>query len=355
MQAIDADTHVDENDETWSYMSRSEQRYRPVLIRVPGQKHAHWVYDGMLRQRTIRDDQKDGTTAETRELLDIAARLRDMDRMGVSTQIVYSTFFAQPITDRAEVEYALRRSYNRWLAERCSHSNGRLRWIVVPPLLSMDRAIEEVRWAKEHGAVGILKKGDEEAGHWPSESYFFPLYEEAERLDLPITFHVGSGTTFGRGLPPGTAYGGGTPVIHAFQSLITRGVPLRFPKLRWGFIEANASWLPYVVYNLRHFVQTVKERPNVGGQTGEERINIAGSILETYNFYVSCQEDEDLRAIIAHVGEDYLLIGSDYTHNDFSSQLAYTNGLRERASKGDISQSAVQKIMCDTPRRFYGL
>jgi len=355
MLAIDADTHVDENEHTWSYMSEAEQRYKPVAIRVPGQKHGLWIYGGMQRLKTVRDNQRDGTTVETRELLDIDARLRDMDRMGVSTQIIYSTFFAQPITDRAEVELALRRSYNRWLAERCSQSNGRLRWIVVPPLMSMDKALEELRWAKEHGAVGVLKKGDQEAGHWPSEPYFFPLYSEAERLDMPITFHVGSGTTFGRGLPSGTAYGGGTPVVHAFQSLVMRGVPHQFPNLRWGFIESNASWLPYVIYNLRHFVEAVKERPNVGGQTGDERIDLSGNILAAYNMYVSCQEDEDLKAIMAHVGDDYLLIGSDYTHNDLSSQLAYTNGLQQRANKGDIPQESVRKIMYDNPKRFYGL
>ena len=38
--------------------------------------------------------------------------------------------------------------------------------------------------AKDHGACGILKKGDLEAGKWPADPYFFPLYEEANRLDL---------------------------------------------------------------------------------------------------------------------------------------------------------------------------
>ena len=39
----------------------------------------------------------------------------------------------------------------------------------------------------------MLKKGDAEAGFWPAEPYFYPFYEEAERLDLPICFHVGTG------------------------------------------------------------------------------------------------------------------------------------------------------------------
>ena len=42
-------------------------------------------------------------------------------------------------------------------------SKGRLRWICIPPLRNMDEAIKELRRAKDHGACGILKKGDEEA------------------------------------------------------------------------------------------------------------------------------------------------------------------------------------------------
>ena len=354
-RAIDADTHVDENDATWSYLQPTEQRYKPVYIHVPGHEHGLWIYDGMQRNRTIRSNQKDGTTAETRELIDVPARLRDMDRMAVETQVIFPTFFAQPITERPEVELALRRSYNRWLAERCATSNGRLRWIMCPPLMSMDKAIEEIRWAKDHGACGILKKGDKEAGFWPSEEYFFPLYQEAQKLDIAIAIHIGSGRFDGH-TSAGAAYTGGTPVIHAFNSLITRGVPPKFPNLRWGFIEAYASWVPYVLYNVKHIVDTLKERPNVGGHGSiTDGLSASGNLLAQYNFYVSCQVDEDLPYLLKHAGEDNLLIGSDYTHNDFSSQITFSTGLQQRADNGEIPQSVVRKIMYDNPRRLYGL
>lgn len=97
------------------------------------------------------------------------------------------------MTSRPEVELALTRSYNRWLADKCGQAHGRLRWVCVPPLNSMEKALEELRFAKDNGACGVLKKGDEEAGHWPDDPYFFPLYEEAERLDMPVCFHTGSG------------------------------------------------------------------------------------------------------------------------------------------------------------------
>jgi predicted TIM-barrel fold metal-dependent hydrolase len=161
-----------------------------------------------------------------------------MDRMGVDVQVMYPTLSLVEVTERPEVALALRRSYNRWLADRWARSGGRLRWIMLPPLRTIDKTLEELRFAKDHGACGLLKKGDREAGCWPADPYFFSLYEEAQRLDLPICFHTGSGTpdfSPARQFPFSGFYRITLPVVHAFQSLILQGVPARFPTLRFGF------------------------------------------------------------------------------------------------------------------------
>src|SRR5438270_236873 len=83
-------------------------------------------------------------------------------------------------------------------------------------------AMWELRFAKDHGAVGLLKKGDREAGKWSNDPYFFPLYEEAERLDLPVCFHTGSGTP---DFSPAREFNFSRliriamPVAHAFNSI----------------------------------------------------------------------------------------------------------------------------------------
>ena len=51
--------------------------------------------------------------------------------------MVYPSLFLIPITDNAETEVGLYRSYNRWLADVWSQGEGRLRWAVMaqePPL-----------------------------------------------------------------------------------------------------------------------------------------------------------------------------------------------------------------------------
>ena len=123
----------------------------------------YWVIDGKRQLRFIRSDKDSGTLVESRELLDVQVRLKHMDELGTDIQVIYPTLFLMEATERPEVSTALRRSYNRWLADRCGQSNGRLRWICLPPLLDMDETLKELRFAKEHGACGALKKGDREA------------------------------------------------------------------------------------------------------------------------------------------------------------------------------------------------
>ena len=64
-----------------------------------------------------------------------------LDELGVDVHILYPTIFLMPITHRQETELALCRSYNRWLAEIWRQGRGRLRWIAIPPLMDLSKAV----------------------------------------------------------------------------------------------------------------------------------------------------------------------------------------------------------------------
>jgi len=199
-----------------------------------------------------------------------------------------------------------------------------------------------------------LKKGDREAGRWVDDEYFFPIYEECERQDLPICFHIGSGTpdfTPAREFSSARFMKIGVPPIHAFQSLVQFGIPARFPGVRWGFIETGASWVPFAVYNLlRHMSRLQREGPERGYGYAQP-----SDIVRLNRFYITCQVDEDLPYIMRYTGEDHLLVGSDYSHPDASAEMDFARALQGRADRGDIPQSAVQRITYDNARIFYGL
>jgi predicted TIM-barrel fold metal-dependent hydrolase len=359
VHVIDADTHVIENDDTFGLLSPDELLFRPLKtearIAEGRPPQGHWLIDGAIRGRGLRRD-TNFATAATRELSDIPARLRHMDELGVDVQVVYPTVFLVGGFQHSDAEVAVLRSYNRWIAERCAESGGRLRWVMLPPLQSINRAIEELRWAKEHGAVGILKKGDAEAGYWPSEPYFFPFYAEAERLDLPMCFHTGSGNPYPWNVER-TAYWSFHQVFlpnpHALQSIITNKLPERFPGLRWGFLESTSSWIPFAMYHMHRLRAKSRERGHV--QEAQNLYAEYSVSLADNHVFVACQTDEDLPYILGHAGEDCLLIGSDYSHQDSSEELRFVDALQHRVDAGDISQQAMRKIVDDNPRRFYGL
>jgi predicted TIM-barrel fold metal-dependent hydrolase len=359
---IDADTHIDETDDTWEYMQEADLAFKPTTAfpanpdpKLPPARY--WVIDGKRQVRFVRSDKDSGTTAETRELLDVKARLRHMDELGTNIQVIYPTLFLMEATEKPEINAALRRSYNRWLADRCAQSGGRLRWVCMPPLQSMGDALAEIRWSKEHGACGVLKKGDREAGKYPADPYFDPFYAEAEKLDLPICIHTGSGVP---DFSPAREFSHGqfmrtkAAAINGVIGLILHKVPAKFPKLRFGCIEAGSMWTPFVAYDLRRqqFRQQGRES---SGVLGVPKLELASNLFKENRMYVTCQVDEDLPYILQCVGEDNLLVGSDYTHRDPSMELEFRRELQTRAEKGDLPHAAVQKILYDNPKRFYGL
>jgi predicted TIM-barrel fold metal-dependent hydrolase len=360
MPIIDADTHIDETEDTWEFMEESDLQFKPTTAYPTNQNPnmlptRYWLIDGKRQLRFIRGDKESGTVVESRELLDVQVRLKHMDELGTDIQVIYPTLFLMEATERPEVSTALRRSYNRWLADRCGKSGGRLRWVCLPPLQNMDETIKELRFAEEHGACGVLKKGDREAGKWAADPYFFPFYEEAERLDLPICFHTGSGIpdfSPAREFTLGQFMRTKAAAVNGIQTLLVNNIPNKYPKLRFGCIEAGASWVSFVDYDVRRRVKSNADRVSV---LSGPRTMLASNIFKDNRVYITCQVDEDLPTILRYVGEENLIVGSDYTHRDPSMELEFRKLLQQRADEGEIPQSAVQKILYDNPKTFYGL
>ena len=183
MLTIDADAHVIECEKTWDYLEGEDRRYRPVSLAVDmptGKTHSYWFIGGRMiggRENIGKD-----TSKESREMANIDARLRHMDEIGTAVQVLYPTLFLRPVTDDPRIELALCRSYNRWMADIWSKAKDRLRWAVQLPLMTMDKALDELRWARGNGACAVFMRGLETC-HTLHDPYFFSLYEEASRAD----------------------------------------------------------------------------------------------------------------------------------------------------------------------------
>lgn len=345
MPIVDADAHVLECQATWSYLSQAEASFEPAVVKATtksGAEEEFWLMDGLIQPKS--QNMGVDTPRAARELTDVDARLRHMDQLGVDIQVIYPTVFLRPFTRRAEVEIALYRSYNRWLADVWKEGKGRLRWVVLLPLLSMDKALSQLRWGKENGACGVFMRGLEADKHL-CDSFFFPLYQESANLDLAICIHSGNGS-----FPMHDYYINETSFskfkllnVAAFNTLIFNGIPDLFPKLRFAFIESGAQWVPYAVHDLARRIER---------QRGNPKGTLKKNFLAENRFFVTCQTDDDLAYILPYSGDDNLVIGTDYGHSDVSAEIDALKTLRQLPG---VTAGVADKILSENARSLYGL
>lgn len=359
---IDADTHISESEAMWAMMDKEIYPRRPVLLKGPedtlyGPRNAFWLIDGNIFPKpngkgSFRLITPSASKLETsrgdihlayREMTDIPGRLRDMDKLNVETQVVYPTLFLIYITDDAGLDVALARAYNRFIAQACAKSGGRMRWVVVPPLHSVEESVKEIKWGKDNGAVGVFFRGIE-GQRTLDNPYFTPIYQAASDTDLPILIHTGAGCPLFLGLfdvERNHTFGHSrVQPLFAFRDLIANKIPEQFPKLRFGFIEASAGWVPFMLHILKRLFR--------------EKWKFSSDIdmFREYRIFVAAEADEDIKYIAGYTGEDHLIIGSDYGHQDPSEERQLVAAMRARE---DIPRALTDKMFFNNPKLLYPL
>jgi predicted TIM-barrel fold metal-dependent hydrolase len=353
MAVIDADTHVIETEHTWDFMREEERAFRPfVLVPKKGQAdlglfgglirnvEEFWFIEGRAIQKRssfISTEMAEGA----REMSDVAGRLAHMDELGVDVHVLYPTLFLSPMTRRPEVQVALYRSYNRWMGDIWRQAPQRLRWAVMLPLMSMEVALEELHWAREHGACAVFMHSMEGELRL-SDPSLFPMYREASQLNMPICVHATAGNfaIFDAIGTDSGFYQFKLSTVAAFHDLLMKDIPAKFPDLRWGFVEVSAQWVPYALNDMR--LRLGKSGRKWPGE----------SILRENRIYVACQTSDDLSWVLEYVGDDNIVIGSDYGHNDTSSELV---ALRKLKSSGKVPASSVDKMLGENAKRLYSM
>lgn len=353
---IDADAHVVETEHTWDYLDAAEKQFRPQLFQsADNPSMQYWFVDGksvgfrpptLTEQELIALSKQTGrelrTEAGARELRDVELRLKHMDQLGIDVQILFNTMWIARVADKSEAEIALCKSWNRWMAEVWAKGQNRLRWSCVVPAMTISESLQQMRFAKENGAVAVSLRPYEDNKHLV-DPYFYPIYEEATRLDLAIAVHIANGSPqlLEQFKPRYDRMGGFAqfriPTVITCLSLMMSEVPNVFPKLRWAFVEASAQWVPWVV----------KEATRRSGAKGFPKLP-----FKEFNIYVTMETNDDFEYVLRYAGEDNLVIGTDYGHTDASSEVDAIDIFRANESVADPIK---KKIFDDNPNALYRL
>ncbi len=374
MPVYDADAHVEESTDTFSdkYLDPAYRVRRPQVIGSNGQPH--WLIDYQVFPRfsgpgaqslgtptRLGDELSIYTkmkpeSVDILELRDAKARVEHMQTEDIDLQVLYPTLFlAYNLTPDPGFAAALCSSYNRWMADVTSSQHERLKWVAAINLSDVGLAVQEVRRAKELGAVGLMiggTAGDKLLSH-PS---LLPFFAEAEAQELPIAIHVAWSSPSFNGLfhdlYSSTLIPFVVPVMIGFITLIGTGILDRFPGLRVGFFEAGCQWLHFVTDRMDHrweFVHMVREKGVPATPPGALQRSL--EYIRRGSVYVSIEvEDKLLPEVVELVGAKQLLFGSDMPHNDRERFSART--LRERT---DISAADKDAILHASARGFYHL
>jgi len=193
---------------------------------------------------------------------DFARRRRDLESQGVVAEVVFPNgvpFQSSPFDDSAEAASpaktrAGKMIYNRWLADVCADSEGRVCGQAAIAFDDIEQAVEDIRWAKQSGLGGVMMPA-----LTPGSRYFFdpaldPIWRAIEEAGLPISQHGGAGVPSYS--PPGMAAILTLAFEHSFFSgrslwqMIVGGVFDRFPGLSVVFVETEVHWIAPAFRNL---------------------------------------------------------------------------------------------------------
>ncbi len=287
----------------------------------------------------------DGVPAEV-------ARFRyAMRQMGVDYALMYPTTMLHiGMHPEVEVEVAVTWAYARWMTECVLPFDSSIKTLLLLPFNDADasaRMVEE--FAERPGVVGFMVSSlrDQPVHH----NKYMKVYAALEERGLPLAFH---GVTdwqhptqrlFNRFL---SVHALGFPLYNMIHmmNLVVNGIPQRFPRLRFIWMECGVSWLPFVMYRLdNEYMMRSSEAPLLEKKPSEyiREFYFTSQPLEATDGH------EHLAAIFDMIrAETQLLYASDYPHWDFD--------LPTRILKLPfLSDSAKRRILGENARGLFRL
>ncbi|HEX2171593.1 MAG TPA: amidohydrolase family protein [Dehalococcoidia bacterium] len=281
--------------------------------------------------------------------------IQDLDEIGIDV----FTGFASRATSLcgvgdAKFEAALVRAFNKWMRDFCAPYPKRLKGVAVLPIIDVDLMIEELeRVAKEEWCIGIATMGHYE-NMLPDHPRWYPLYEAAQRHELPICFHAGGSErppyTPGReelGDNPWLLHVTGHPwgIQRAMAAAIGGGIYDLFPRLNFVYLEAWCGWLPGWIERL----DGEAAKPDLRVSIPKLQRRPSDHLLGLRSFYSFDPGEKLLPMVVREVGAERMVWASDYPHWDCPWDIMLT-GVTDRA---ELTEDQKRLILGENALRLY--
>jgi len=310
---------------------------------VPGQIHRSDV----MAATGLYDDGKKGI----RRLTIPELRIQDQERDGVQAEVLYGILGAAGRLNDGDAATEVMRIYNEWLADFCATYPDRFAGLACIPNHDIDAAVKEIYRVAERGQV----RGVEVANTLDMKPVFdpswTPLWQALNDVKLPVHFHtIGGRPPDFEKMAPLQRRQAFAVFITGFQMQMSRivmeliygGVLEAYTDINIVIGESGIGWIPYLLEHMdlewedQFKDLTLKMKPSEYWR---------GQCKATY------QSDKVGIKLLAELGEDNIMWGSDFPHPDGiwpDSQEFIVNEL------GHLPPGQKKKIVCDNAARLYG-
>lgn len=283
----------------------------------------------------------DGYRASNPEL-----RLRDMELDGIYASVIYGpSLFGLPIGD-PELKAACFVAYNDWAAGFNAHAPDQLCVLPVLPTHLVEAAIAELERVAKLGHRGAILYVFEIR---VAEPQWEPLWAAAASLGMPISFHIGGGTSMLRVAPNSWEMGAFSTVApmqldEPLAAMVFSGALERNPGMKLVLAESGIGWVPYFVKRMdaafgKH-----------GARAADYRLKSLPSEIFHRQVLATFEEEPLGPKLIPLVGPDNFMWASDYPHPD--STFPKSRDAIEEAFAG-LDPEVQRKVTAENCRQLY--
>jgi predicted TIM-barrel fold metal-dependent hydrolase len=288
-------------------------------------------------------------------------RIAALDEQGVEEALVYPTLanlVEHSAAEDPELVVAIIHALNQWMLETWGYTHSsRLYMTPVISCALVDDARRELAFVLENGARAVLMKPAPVKGlrGWrsPALPEFDPFWADVEAAGIPVVLHASQPPLdeyINRWEPPVTndfsemsafrwVVLGHREIADMLTSLICHGTLSRFPRLRIASVENGSAWIKPLLDDL---AATYGRMPQAFAEHPVE--------VFRRNVWVSPFWEGSVADVVAAVGWDRVLFGSDFPHPEGLTEprgfYAYAEGMDEKRTRD---------FMGDNARRLIGL
>jgi len=289
--------------------------------------------------------------AFAKDYADSPSELRsDLDLLSIDHGVIFTNHLL-PMATLPDPVYAraLVQAYNRWLLDRWLGREPNLWGAIMAHPHEPEVAAREVeKYAREKHVIGVALPI---AGIEPllGHPMYDPLLQTVEACGLPLMLHSAAipypafpfNTHKMVNAMAAQTIGHGFSVMANISNLVSAGVPAKFPKLKFVFMESGISWMPYIQQRLdRLWTERRRDAPQLDRKPSEY----------FGNFYVATQpiEEPDDFADVAKMidlyrGWNTTVFASDWPHHDFDHpKVIWKLPVSEEKKKRVMGENAMQ-------------